>query len=167
MDTRPAAPEAPEALAWSTENCPISLTMTLFGERWTLVVVREVFNGVRRFEDIRARTGIPRQVLTERLRLLVEAGILDKVPYRVDGQRPRHEYRLTPRGQDLQPILVAVATWGTRHLAGPEGPAVRFIHRDCGAEVGVQLTCTAGHELPTAREVVPQPGPGAIRRAPA
>lgn len=161
VDTRPPA------LAWSTDNCPIGRSMALFGERWTLVVVREVFNGVRRFDDMRTRTAIPRQVLTDRLRVLVEAGILDKVPYRVEGQRPRHEYRLTAKGMDLHPVLVAISAWGNKHLADSEGPAIEFVHRDCGEHLDVQLTCTGGHTVDHARDVIPQPGPGAKLREPA
>lgn len=130
---------APIALAWSAENCPIGRAMTVLGERWTFVVVREVFSGIRRFDDLRVRTAIPRQVLADRLALLVEHEILRKVPYRDPGARERHEYRLTPKGFDLYPVLVAIAGWGERYLADPEGPAVEFVHRDCDATVHTEL----------------------------
>lgn len=159
---RPA--DRPSALDYRTDNCPIGRTMEIFGERWTLVVVREVFNGVRRFDDMRLRTPIPRQVLTDRLRLLVDHGILEKVPYQVTGQRPRHEYRLTTKGIDLYPVLVTVAAWGNKHLPDPDGAAVEFVHRDCGGQVEVELTCAEGHTLAQARDVVAQPGPGAKLR---
>lgn len=154
-------------MAYSAENCTVGRAMAVLGERWTVLVIREVFNGVRRFEDMRERTAIPRQVLTDRLRLLVEHGILTKEPYRVPGQRPRQEYRLTPKGLDLYPVIVAIATWGNRYLADPEGPPVQFVHRDCGAEVHPEFRCADGHSFDTVRDVLPQPGPGARLREPA
>ena len=117
---------APPALAWSTENCTVGRTMAILGERWTFVVLREVFNGVRRFDDIRRHSGIPRQVLSNRLALLVEQDMLRREPYQDPGERARHEYRLTEKGFDLYPVLVAIADWGDRYLADPGGPPVEF-----------------------------------------
>ncbi len=138
--------------------------MAVLGERWTLVVLREVFNGIRRFEDMREHSGIPRQVLTNRLNMLVEQGVLRRVPYREPGERERHEYRLTEKGFDLYPVLVAVREWGDRYLADPAGPPVDMVHRDCGSPVHTSLACAEGHEVGSPREVVTRPGPGAIRR---
>ncbi len=135
--------------------------MAILGERWTFVVIREVFNGIRRFDDMRARTAIPRQVLTKRLGLLVDHGLLRKEPYQVPGERARHEYRLTQKGLDLYPVLVAVAQWGDRYLADPEGPPVEFQHRECGAAMTVVATCAEGHRVDDVRHIEPQPGPGA------
>jgi DNA-binding HxlR family transcriptional regulator len=154
----------PSALDWSVENCTIGRAMAILGERWTIVVLREVFNGVRRFDEMRERTGIPRQVLTNRLATLVEHGILRRVPYREPGSRTRDEYRLTPKGFDLYPVLVAVREWGDRYLADPEGPPVTMVHRDCGEQVRAHLRCEAGHEVPDPRDVLPRPGPGARAR---
>ena len=150
----------PAALAWSTDNCTVGRAMEILGERWTLVVLREVFNGVRRFEDMRRHAGIPRQVLTERLALLVDTGVLRREPYREPGQRERHEYRLTEKGFDLYPVLAAVRHWGDRYLADPEGSPVEFEHVGCGAEVEVVLRCQEGHELTGRRDVATRPGPG-------
>ncbi|TDC85274.1 transcriptional regulator [Micromonospora sp. KC606] len=155
----------PAALDWSVENCTIARAMAILGERWTLVVLREVFNGVRRFDDMRVRTGVPRQVLTNRLATLVEQGLLRREPYREPGSRVRHEYRLTEKGLDLWPVLVAVLGWGDRYLADPEGSPLSVGHRACGAEVHVELRCAEGHEVGRPRDVVPRPGPGARRRA--
>jgi DNA-binding HxlR family transcriptional regulator len=152
---------APPALAWSTENCTVGRTMTILGERWTFVVLREVFNGVRRFDDIRRHSGIPRQVLSSRLALLVEQDVLRREPYQEAGERARHEYRLTEKGFDLYPVLGAIADWGDRYLVDPEGPPVEFTHRDCGAPVHSRLECTDGHRVEQPREVVTRPGPGA------
>jgi len=150
----------PPALDWSTANCTVGRSMAVLGERWTFVVLREVFNGVRRFDDIRRHSGIPRQVLSNRLALLVEEGILRRAPYRDDGARERHEYRLTPKGFDLYPVLVAVADWGDRYLADPGGPPVEVAHRGCGGVVHAELVCEHGHRVPDVRDVAPRPGPG-------
>lgn len=150
----------PAALAWSTENCTIGRAMEILGERWTFVVLREVFNGIRRFDDMRRHTGIPRQVLTDRLALLVDRGVLRREPYREAGQRERHEYRLTEKGFALLPALVAIGEWGDRYLADPDGPPIEFAHRDCGSRVEVHLRCADGHEVDEPRDVVGRPGPG-------
>lgn len=152
---------APEALNWSVENCTIARAMEILGERWTVVVLRDVFSGIRRFDDMRRRTRIPRQVLTDRLAMLVEQGVLRREPYQEPGARVRHEYRLTTKGLDLWPVLVAVLEWGDRYLADPEGAPVTAAHRDCGAEVRVVLRCADGHEVAVPREMTARPGPGA------
>jgi DNA-binding HxlR family transcriptional regulator len=151
----------PVTLDISVDNCTIARAMGILGEKWTVVVLREVFTGVRRFDDMRVRTGVPRQVLADRLTMLVEVGVLKKIPYREPGARERMEYRLTEKGLDLYPVLVAVREWGDRYLADPEGPPLATVHRDCGADVRVHLRCAAGHEIASPREVVPRPGPGA------
>jgi DNA-binding HxlR family transcriptional regulator len=150
----------PAALAYSTDNCTIGRAMEVLGERWTFVVLREVFNGIRRFDDMRRHTGIPRQVLTNRLALLVEQDVLRREAYREPGQRERHEYRLTEKGLALSPVLVAIAAWGDRYLADADGPPIEFVHRDCGSLVGVHLGCADGHPVDDPRAVVGRPGPG-------
>jgi DNA-binding HxlR family transcriptional regulator len=149
------------ALDVSVDNCTVARTMEVLGEKWTIVVLREVFTGVRRFDQMRERTGIPRQVLANRLTMLVDAGILRRVPYQDAGARARHEYRPTEKGFDLYPVLVAVREWGDKYLADPEGPPLRTVHRECGADVHLQMRCADGHDIDTPREVVPRPGPGA------
>lgn len=145
----------------SVDSCTIGRSMAILGERWTVVVLREVFLGVRRFDDMRARTAIPRQVLSDRLALLVRHGVLRREPYREPGARVRHEYRLTDKGFDLYPVLLAVREWGDAYLADPEGPPLLHVHRDCGAPVHGELRCSAGHVVSAYRDVVPRPGPGA------
>jgi DNA-binding HxlR family transcriptional regulator len=158
---------SPAALAWSTENCTVGRTMAILGERWTFVVLREVFNGVRRFDDIRRHSGIPRQVLSNRLALLVEQGVLRREPYQDPGERARHEYRLTDKGFDLYPVLVAIADWGDRYLADPQGPPVAFAHRECGEPVHTEMRCTEGHIVVRPRDVAPRPAAGARAFEPA
>jgi len=156
--------QLPEAMNWSTENCTISRTMDILGDKWTFHVLREVFVGVRRFEDIRARAGIPRQVLTERLAALIERGLIRRHPYRLPGQRERSEYRLTQAGLDLYPVLVAMIQWADQYLPLDDGPPIEPRHRgDCAERVTVVMQCEAGHE-PGPREVAFRPGPGAQPR---
>ena len=158
---------SPAALAWSTENCTVGRTMAILGERWTFVVLREVFNGVRRFDDIKRHSGIPRQVLSNRLALLVEQGVLRREPYQDPGERARHEYRLTEKGFDLYPVLVAISDWGDRYLADPEGPPVAFAHRDCGDLVHAEVRCAKGHLVEQPRDIAPRPAAGARAFEPA
>jgi len=146
-------------------NCTIGAAVGIIGEKWTFLVLREVFNGVRRFDDMQRRTRAPRQILSDRLARLVSQGLLRKVLYQEHGQRSRHEYRLTEAGLDLYPVLVALMQWGDRYAASPAGPQVLLTHRDCGEPVRLELTCAAGHRLASAREVTPRPGPGARRIA--
>lgn len=156
--------DRPEAMRWSVDNCTIAGALDVVGDRATVLVMREVFSGVRRFDDIRERTGMARQVLSARLGKLVTEGLLRRHDYQEPGQRRRWEYRLTPKGFDLYPVLVALLEWGDRHTAGPEGHAVSAVHRDCGSDVHVGLRCDTGHELADVRDVVFAPGPGARLR---
>jgi DNA-binding HxlR family transcriptional regulator len=147
--------------AFSADNCSVARTLQVVGERWTMLVLREAFYGVRRFDDIQRGTGAPRNVLTERLKTLVHHGLLERVPYQEPGVRRRFEYVLTGRGRELLPALVALMQWGDRHLADPDGPPVVLRHRDCGALVHAVLACDAGHTRLTARDTRPELGPGA------
>jgi DNA-binding HxlR family transcriptional regulator len=129
-------------------------TLAVVGEKWSLLVLREAFFGVRRFADFQRILGAPKAVLSDRLATLVEQGVLDRVPYQAEGERQRHEYRLTDKGRDLYPTLVALMQWGDTYLSdGP--PPLELRHRDCGAPVHLELTCGAGHTLSGPREVLP------------
>jgi DNA-binding HxlR family transcriptional regulator len=153
------------ALDYDVATCTVGAALAIVGEKWTFLVLREAFNGIRRFDDMQRRTRAPRQVLSNRLGRLVAAGVLRKAPYQEPGQRPRSEYRLTDKGMDLYPVVAALMAWGDKHAAPPGGPSVLLTHRDCGAPVTVQLGCEDGHVLASAREVTPLPGPGARRVA--
>jgi DNA-binding HxlR family transcriptional regulator len=153
------------ALDYDTSNCNIAAALSIVGEKWTFLVLREAFNGVRRFDDMQRRTLAPRQVLSNRLARLVTEGILRKVPYQEEGQRPRSEYRLTEKGIELFPVIAALLAWGDKYAAWPGGPAVELTHRDCGAQVHLELACSAGHVLGSARDITPVPGRGARRIA--
>jgi DNA-binding HxlR family transcriptional regulator len=152
-------------LDYDTANCAIGAAVGVLGERPTFLVLREAFNGVRRFDDMQRRTGMPRQVLSQRLARLVAEGLLRRVPYQEHGQRSRAEYRLTDKGLDLYPVLVALMEWGDRYEGDADGPPVLLRHRDCGEPVRLHLTCEAGHVLESAREVTPVPGPAARKIA--
>jgi DNA-binding HxlR family transcriptional regulator len=138
--------------------CSIARTLELIGERWTILIIRDVFLGVRRFDDFQQSLGISRGVLTGRLKRLVEEGILERRRYQ--EHPPRYEYRLTDKGRDLWPMTIALLKWGDRYL-GESGPPRLILHRGCGGEVTERLACSkCGAEL-TARDVEAKPGPGA------
>jgi DNA-binding HxlR family transcriptional regulator len=140
--------------------CSIAATLELIGERWSLLVIRDIFNGNRRFDQIQGSLGIARNVLTTRLQRLVDEGILERRPY--SHNPPRQEYFLTEKGLDLWPVLIAMLGWGDRHLAGPEGPPMMIVHKgDCGGEVSDRGICERCGEVLEAREA------RAIRRVPA
>jgi DNA-binding HxlR family transcriptional regulator len=142
---------------WDRSRCSVAGTLAVVGEKWSLLVLREAFLGVRRFADFQRILGAPRAVLTDRLGTLVDQGILRRVPYQAEGERQRHEYRLTQKGIDLYPTLIALMQWGDRYLADGDAP-VELEHKDCGAQVRLALVCDAGHELSGAREVRPVAG---------
>lgn len=164
MSAAIAPDPAPAYLAYDSETCSIARTLALIGDRWTLLVLRDVANGVRRFDDLASHLGIARNVLSKRLAGLVDAGLVVRSAYQVEGSRERQEYRLSPAGRELVPILVAFMGWGDRHLAGPEGPPAVPVHADCGAPVRVSLTCEAGHELGDRPRLRLHPGPGSRSR---
>jgi DNA-binding HxlR family transcriptional regulator len=146
------------------QNCSIARTLELVGERWTMLVIREVFLGRRRFDELAERLGIARNVLTDRLRRLVDEGVLEKVPYQ---ERPqRFEYRLTEKGVDLWPVMVALLQYGDRHYA-PDGPPMLLTHRGCGGELDDRRICTRCGDKLRAQDVQAAPGPSAAAPAPA
>lgn len=144
-----------------TDNCSIQRTLEVIGEKWTILVLRECFNGVRRFDQIRDHAGVSESILSDRLRTLVAAGVLDKSPYREAGSRTRFEYRLTDKGLDLYPVLISLLNWGDRYYADPEGPAITVTHNECGEDVRAVVQCRAGHRLESHREARARPGSGA------
>jgi DNA-binding HxlR family transcriptional regulator len=137
---------------WTRENCAVGTTLEIIGERWTLLVLRETFLGVRRFEQLQRNTGIARNILSDRLNTLVAHGILRRDLYQ---ERPqRYEYRLTERGLDLYPILVSVMDWGSKHL---DASAMTMVHKNCGATMMPHLACPECGEAVRARDVRAQP----------
>ncbi len=121
-------------------QCSIARALSVVGERWTLLILRESFRGIARFDDLRERLGIARNVLAARLQALVEQGVMTRVAYREGPQR--FEYRLTEKGRDLYPVLLALLRWGDRWLAEGEPPPLTLIHKGCDHAVTPSLTCS-------------------------
>jgi len=144
------------------QNCSVAKSLELVGERWTMLVVREVFLGHRRFDEIATRLGVARNVLTARLARLVDEGVLERVRYQ---ERPeRFEYRLTEKGIDLWPVIVSLVQFGDRYYA-PDGPPLVMTHKGCGGAVDAHRLCARCGDRLTARDVIAQPGPGADAHA--
>ncbi|MFE3592293.1 winged helix-turn-helix transcriptional regulator [Streptomyces niveus] len=134
-------------------DCSVARALSVVGDRWTLLVLRDALLGVRRFEDFRANTGASRPLLTERLATLVEHGVLRRVRYQ---ERPeRYEYRLTEKGAGLYPVIVSLLTWGDRWMAGDDGPPVRLRHETCGHTTTPRLACPDCGEPIDPRDVRP------------
>jgi DNA-binding HxlR family transcriptional regulator len=131
---------------WTASRCSIAKSLDVVGARSAFLILREAFYGTTRFDDFAERVGISESVAAARLRELVEEGLLEREAYREPGQRTRHQYRLTAKGADLLPALVALMQWGDRWLADDAGP-VELRHRDCGERVGVELRCAADHHV--------------------
>ncbi|MFD6285431.1 winged helix-turn-helix transcriptional regulator [Streptomyces sp. NPDC060205] len=145
----------------STENCTVQRTLDVIGEKWSLLVLRDAMNGVRRFDDFRRHIGLSDAVLADRLRKLVAAGVLDTRPYQESGRRTRHEYRLTEKGWDLWPVMLALKGWGDRYTADPDGPPLDVFHKDCGEPVHTVVTCAHGHGPLCPQEARTRPGSSA------
>jgi DNA-binding HxlR family transcriptional regulator len=136
----------------------VGRALELVGERWTLLILREAFFGVRRFGQLARNLTIPRPTLSSRLRMLVDAGLLERVPYSLEPER--YEYRLTDAGHDLFGAIVVLMRWGDEHLPNPSGPPIVLRHDTCGEIADPRLTCTRCGEEITARNVTPEAGPG-------
>jgi DNA-binding HxlR family transcriptional regulator len=144
------------------QTCSVARTLEIVGERWTLLILRDAFLGVRRFDDFQRSLGVARNVLNTRLQRLVEAGLLERRRYQ--ERPPRHEYRLTPMGRDLWPALVALMQWGDQHLAGEHGAPLVVAHKGCGGTVDDRRRCTTCGEALALDDVEVVPGPGATER---
>lgn len=137
--------------------CSVARALSVVGERWTLLILRDAFMGTRRFDKFQHNLGITRHRLSERLGKLVEQGVLTKVPYQ---DRPlRHEYRLTRKGLALYPVLMTLARWGDEWMDGGQGAPVEYVHQKCGQQTHPVLTCSACGDPLRPEEVVPRMGP--------
>jgi len=139
-------------------SCSVAQCLEVVGEWWSLLIVRDAFLGVTRFDDFRARLGISRNILTQRLNHLVDNGILTRVRYQ--DHPPRSEYRLTSKGRELWHVVAAMRQWGDR-WAAPGGPPVETRHTACGHIVTAVPSCSHCGEPLDARSVTAIPGPGA------
>lgn len=130
--------------------------LSVVGDRWALLVVREVALGRRRFEAIQVATGAPRAVLSDRLRRLADAGILHTEPYRIPGSRERRQYGMTESGLDLLPVLAALSDWGERHLSSGELPEIAYRHSRCGGQLRATLLCECGQQIDPRNRLIAQ-----------
>lgn len=138
-------------------TCSVARTLSVVGDRWTLLILRDAFLRTRRFEDFQERLGMTRHRLADRLAKLIEHGVFERVRYQ---ERPeRYEYRLTEKGRDLYPVIVALVGWGDRWMAGTAGPPIELVHRSCGHVMTPTMTCPHCGDALTARDVTAQPGP--------
>jgi DNA-binding HxlR family transcriptional regulator len=140
------------------ESCSVARAMDILGERWTMLIMREAFYGVRRFSDMQRNLGIARNILSTRLQTLVRSGILERRLYQEEPER--FEYRLTQAGRDLYPAVIAIMKWGDEHLAEEAGPPVVLRH-SCGELVDPVLVCDHCGGALHPHDITPEPGPGA------
>lgn len=140
----------------SNENCSLARSLAVIGDRWTLLILRDAFLRVRRFDDFQERLGIARRVLAERLAELVEHGVFEKVAYQ---ELPtRYEYRLTKKGLGLYPVILSLVHWGDAHYAGKKGPPVHHRHKGCGHRFRSVMCCSECGEAVGAKDVMVEPG---------
>ena len=144
--------------SFETMNCSVAQCLEVVGEWWSMLIIRDAFLGVRRFDDFQARLGISRNILNVRLTTLVEAGVLERVPYQ---QRPvRCEYRLTDKGRDLWPVLATMREWGDK-WAAPHGAPLEVVHDACGEVMHLTHSCSACGQPADRRSIHVRRGPGA------
>jgi DNA-binding HxlR family transcriptional regulator len=144
---------------YENQSCSIAGALEVVGERWSLLIVRDILLGLRRFDELQSQLGIARNVLQTRLTRLQEEGVIERVPYQ--ERPPRYEYLLTEKGLDLWPIIVSLMTWGDRYAPPDGGPAVVIEHRGCGGAVDEHRVCEKCGARLKARDAVGRPGPGA------
>lgn len=138
--------------------CSIARTLDVAGEPWTPLIIRDLWAGLSRFDDLQRSLGISRKVLAERLKWLVAQGVLEPQPY--SERPPRYDYVLTQKGQELCDVLMAITAWGDRWTAGEEGPPALLRHRACGQVTHVEPHCAACGEAMHAGDVTIEAGPG-------
>jgi DNA-binding HxlR family transcriptional regulator len=146
-----------ERKSFADMHCSVAQCLEVTGEWWTMLIVRDAFFGIRRFDQFQERLGISRNILNQRLNWLVDNGVLERVQY--NEHPPRHEYKLTAKGRDLWPVLTAMRQWGDKHAA-PDGPPMRIVHKACGEVTEAVLTCAHCGERLSARDVRAIPGRG-------
>jgi DNA-binding HxlR family transcriptional regulator len=148
-----------ERKSFADMHCSVAQCLEVAGEWWSMLILRDAFLGVTRFDDFQERSGISRNILNRRLNRLVASGVLEKVLYR--DHPPRYDYRLTDKGRDLWPVLTAMRQWGDRYAA-PDGPPVQVIHKGCGHIADAVLVCSECGERLEAGDVRATPGPAMI-----
>jgi DNA-binding HxlR family transcriptional regulator len=147
-----------------TQLCSIHRTLAIIGDKWTMLLIRDAANGVRRFEDFRQHVGVSEAVLSDRLKQLVGHGVFETREYQEPGQRRRNEYRLTSKGWDLFPVLIALMQWGDEHLTEPGRQPWVVEHVECGHGVRAEVRCPHDGTTLTPRDTRVVPGPRRGRR---
>lgn len=143
----------------SQERCSVARTVSVIGDRWTLLVLRDCFLGIRRFEDFQQHLGMSRPMLVERLKKLVEEDVLKKVAYQESPVR--YEYRLTAKGKDLHPVIMSIVHWGDVYMAGKKGRPLLHRHSACGHLFDPVTVCSECQGHLKASDVEVERGPGA------
>jgi DNA-binding HxlR family transcriptional regulator len=147
-----------ERKSFAGMNCSVAQCLEVVGEWWSMLIIRDAFLGVTRFDEFQDRLGISRNILNQRLSHLVESGVLAKVPY--SEHPPRYDYRLTDKGRDLWPVLTTMRQWGDKYAA-PGGPPLQLTHKGCGHVSEAVLICSECGDRLGPRDVRAEPGPGA------
>ena len=152
-------------MRWSEiqhQKCSVARTLSVIGDRWTLMIIRDAFLRIRRFEHFQQSLGITRHSLSDRLKKLVDHGVFERVPYQ---QSPlRMEYRLTPKGRGLHPIIMTMLHWGDEWMDDGNGPPVLHRHTGCGQHFTPVLSCSSCEQPIQPRDVVPEAGPGLMNK---
>lgn len=148
-------------LDFDTEQCSVQRTLAVIGEKWTMLLIRDAANGVHRFDDFHRHVGLSEAVLADRLRTLVAQGIFETREYQEPGQRKRRAYRLTAKGWDLFPVLVALMQFGDKHLAADGDEAWQVQHKVCGHPVRAEVRCSHDGAVLTPRDTQSVPVAGA------
>jgi DNA-binding HxlR family transcriptional regulator len=151
----------PDRFRYDLENCSIKRALDVLGEKWTLLILREAFYGVRRFDDFARALRCGRGILSARLKALTEAGILKRVEYKDGDQRARSEYHLAEKGLDLFTMILALSQWGERWMPPPDGPVARVTDRASGRAVRAVMTSDKAIKALGLRDLRIAPGPGA------
>jgi DNA-binding HxlR family transcriptional regulator len=146
-----------ERKSFADMHCSVAQCLEVIGEWWSMLIVRDAFLGIRRFDQFQERLGISRNILNQRLSFLVDAGVFEKVKY--SEHPPRFEYRLTIKGRDLWPVLTAMRQWGDMYAA-PDGPPLRIVHEACGKVSEAVMTCSSCGEALSPGDVRAVRGPG-------
>src|SRR5258708_33693338 len=153
--------ESRERKSFADMHCWVAQCLEVVGEWWSMLIVRDAMLGVTRFDQFQERLGISRNILKQRLENLTDHGVLEKVPY--SDHPPRHEYRLTAKGQDLGPVVTTMRQWGDKYAA-PEGPPIQLVHEGCGTVFHAEMTCSNCGEPVPSDEVRVVSGPGDFDR---